>query len=85
MAAALQRGFHIKVRGLQAADGLHHGGDLRVAEDHVDVVDEQRRVRVGRKVRMSQMYFTVTGWPARRSMLAALRRSTSSTPLPTVP
>ena len=33
----------------------------------------------------SRMYFTVTGWPARRSMLAALRRSTSSTPLPTVP
>ena len=31
------------------------------------------------------MYFTVTGWPARRSMLAALRRSTSNTPLPTVP
>ena len=37
------------------------------------------------KSRMSQMYFTVTGWPARRPMLAALRRSTSSTPLPTVP
>ena len=33
----------------------------------------------------SRMYFTSTGSPARRETLAALRRSTSYTPLPTVP
>ena len=37
------------------------------------------------KSRTSRMYLTSTGSPARRAMEAALRRQTSSTPLPTVP
>ena len=37
------------------------------------------------KSRMSRIYFTSTGSPARRLIPAALRRITSSTPLPTVP
>ena len=85
-AAAFQALADIRVGKPGAADGLHHDLDLGVSEDGIDRVGKQAPASgEEEKSRTSRMYLTSTGSPARRAMEAALRRQTSSTPLPTVP
>ena len=56
-AAALQTRLDVRVSKAGAADGLHHHPDLRVLQDHVDILDHQGLHRVAGKILRVQNIF----------------------------
>ncbi len=86
-AAALKAGLDVRISEAGAADGLHHHLDLRVFQNGgVEVLDKQVCIRMVWKILgvkdvldLHRLTCTAGDTPA------ALRHSTSYTPLPTVP